>query len=66
MIGRIETGQRMSKIVKHNGVAYFCGQIGDGQTVADQTKDCLSRVEALLEESKIIAQPYPPSDYLVV
>ena len=51
MIGRIETGQRMSKIVKHNGVAYLCGQVGDGETVADQTKDCLSRVEALLEKA---------------
>ena len=48
MIKRMETGQRMSKIVKHNGVAYLCGQVGDGKTVADQTKDCLSRVEALL------------------
>ncbi|MFP3383232.1 RidA family protein [Tritonibacter scottomollicae] len=49
MIERIETGQRMSKIVKHNGVAYLCGQVGDGATVAEQTRECLSRVEALLE-----------------
>jgi enamine deaminase RidA (YjgF/YER057c/UK114 family) len=47
-ITRIETGARMSKIVKHNGVAYLCGQVGAGETVADQTRDCLSRVEALL------------------
>lgn len=51
MIERIATGQRMSKIVKHNGVAYLCGQVGDGPTVADQTRDCLSRVEALLAEA---------------
>ena len=51
MIERIETGVRMSKIVKHNGVAYLCGQVGDGATVADQTRDCLSRVEALLEKA---------------
>ncbi|SEO12675.1 Enamine deaminase RidA, house cleaning of reactive enamine intermediates, YjgF/YER057c/UK114 family [Pseudorhodobacter antarcticus] len=51
MIERIETGQRMSKIVKHNGVAYLCGQVGDGDTVADQTKDCLLRVEALLAKA---------------
>ena len=49
MIERLETGARMSKIVKHNGVAYLCGQVGDGATVADQTRDCLSRIERLLE-----------------
>ena len=51
MIERIDTGARMSKIVKHNGVAYLCGQVGDGATVADQTRDCLSRVEALLDKA---------------
>ncbi|MCR9151418.1 MAG: RidA family protein [Rhodobacteraceae bacterium] len=48
MIERIETGRRMSKIVKHGGVAYLAGQVGDGATVAEQTRDCLSRIEALL------------------
>jgi enamine deaminase RidA (YjgF/YER057c/UK114 family) len=51
MIERIETGQRMSKIVKHNGVAYLCGQVGDGVTVTEQTRDCLSRVDALLTKA---------------
>jgi enamine deaminase RidA (YjgF/YER057c/UK114 family) len=51
MIERIETGARMSKIVKHNGVAYLCGQVGDGDTVADQARDCLARVEALLSKA---------------
>ncbi|MBY6136900.1 RidA family protein [Nocardioides marinus] len=51
MIERIDTGPRMSKIVKHNGVAYLCGQVGDGATVAEQTRDCLARVEALLEKA---------------
>ncbi|UWQ08085.1 RidA family protein [Aliiroseovarius crassostreae] len=51
MIERIETGQRMSKIVKHNGVAYLCGQVGDGATVTEQTRDCLSRIDALLEKA---------------
>jgi enamine deaminase RidA (YjgF/YER057c/UK114 family) len=50
-IERIHTGQRMSKIVKHNGVAYLCGQVGDGEDVAAQTRDCLSRVDALLAEA---------------
>ena len=51
MIERIGTGQRMSKIVKHSGVAYLCGQVGEGATVTAQTEDCLSRVEALLEQA---------------
>lgn len=51
MIERIETGPRMSKVVKHNGVAYLCGQVGDGDSVAEQTRDCLSRVERLLERA---------------
>ncbi|MEC3861282.1 RidA family protein [Mesobacterium sp. TK19101] len=51
MIERMETGTRMSKIVKHNGVAYLCGQVGNGDTVTEQTRDCLSRVEALLEQA---------------
>ena len=51
MIERIETSARMSKIVKHNRVAYLCGQVGDGATVTEQTSDCLSRVDALLEKA---------------
>ena len=51
MIERIETGQRMSKIVKHNGVAYLCGQVGAGESVTEQTEDCLARVDALLEQA---------------
>jgi len=51
MIERMETGQRMSKIVRHNGVAWLCGQVGDGATVAEQTRDCLARVETLLAQA---------------
>lgn len=51
MIERIDTGQRMSKIVKYNGVAYLCGQVGDGASVSEQTRDCLSRVDALLAKA---------------
>lgn len=51
MIDRIHTSDRMSKIVKHNGVIYICGQVGAGEGVAEQTADCLSRVEALLIEA---------------
>lgn len=51
MIERLHTGERMSKIVKHNGTIYLCGQVGSGDTVAQQTRDCLSRIEALLAEA---------------
>ncbi|QMU59186.1 MAG: RidA family protein [Boseongicola sp.] len=51
MIERLQTSKRMSKIVRHNGVAYICGQVGAGDTVAEQTRDCLSRIDALLEEA---------------
>ena len=51
MIERIHTSDRMSKIVKHNGTIYLCGQVGAGDTVAEQTADCLSRVDALLQEA---------------
>ncbi|WP_050604296.1 RidA family protein [Ruegeria sp. 6PALISEP08] len=50
-ITRIETGQRMSRIVKHNGTAYLCGQVSDAATVADQTRDILAKVEDLLEKA---------------
>lgn len=43
--------QRMSKIVKHGGVVYLCGQVGDGTTVTEQTEDCLGRVDKLLREA---------------
>lgn len=50
MIDRLHTATRMSKIVKHNGVAYLCGQVGNaGDSVADQTRECLSRIEQLLQ-----------------
>ena len=51
MIERMETGERMSKIVRHNGVVYLCGQVGAGESVAEQTADCLSRVDHLLEQA---------------
>ena len=51
MIERIDTGARMSKIVKYSGTVYLCGQVGAGDTVADQTRDCLGRIEALLAKA---------------
>lgn len=51
MIERQEIGQRMSKIVKHNGTVYLCGQVGAGDSVTEQTQDCLACVDALLEKA---------------
>lgn len=52
MIERMHTGQRMSKIVKHNGTVYLCGQVGNAEdSVAEQTAECLRRVDALLAEA---------------
>lgn len=51
MIQRQEIGQRMSKIVKHNGTVYLCGQVGSGDSVTEQTQDCLARVDALLKQA---------------
>ena len=52
MIERIQVGPRMSKIVKHNGVVYLCGQVGNaGDSVTDQTRECLRRIETLLAEA---------------
>lgn len=52
MIERMQTSARMSKIVKHNGVAYLCGQVGNAEDdISDQTRECLSRIEVLLAEA---------------
>ena len=51
MIERMHTSARMSKIVKHGNTVYLCGQVGSGDTVTEQTQDCLSRVQALLVEA---------------
>ncbi len=51
MITRLQTSDRMSQIVKHNGTIYLSGQVGAGESVAEQTADCLSRVDALLQEA---------------
>ncbi len=51
MIERFHTTERASKIVKHNGVVYLSGQVAEGDTVTDQTRDCLAKVDALLAEA---------------
>jgi enamine deaminase RidA (YjgF/YER057c/UK114 family) len=51
-ITRLHTAQRMSKIVIHNETVYLCGQVGTaGDSVADQTQQCLDKIDALLAEA---------------
>jgi enamine deaminase RidA (YjgF/YER057c/UK114 family) len=50
-ITRHHTGPRMSQAVVHNATVYLAGQVGEGATVADQTRDCLAKVDALLAET---------------
>ncbi|MRI33850.1 hypothetical protein EOPP23_12720 [Endozoicomonas sp. OPT23] len=52
-IERIGSTHRMSKIVKHNNTIYLCGQTaGEAQwDIAEQTRQCLKKVEDLLEEA---------------
>jgi enamine deaminase RidA (YjgF/YER057c/UK114 family) len=51
-IARKHTNQRMSQIVIHGDTVYLAGQVGDPRhSVADQTRDALARVDALLVEA---------------
>ncbi|RBP84669.1 RidA family protein [Marinomonas rhizomae] len=52
-IERMEVGQRMSRIVKHNETVYLCGQVGaDANTdITEQTKTMLDKVDVLLEQA---------------
>ncbi|MBA5761333.1 RidA family protein [Vibrio sp. 404] len=53
MIERQETKQRMSRIVKHNGTIYLCGQVAaDANTgITEQTQTMLDKVDTLLEQA---------------
>jgi len=52
-IERLETKQRMSRIVKHNGVIYLCGQVCADATkdITEQTQTMLDKVDNLLEQA---------------
>jgi len=49
-IERQETKQRMSRIVKHNGTIYLCGQVAADATkdITEQTQTMLDKVDELL------------------
>ncbi len=50
-ITRHHTNQRMSQIVQHGDTIYLAGQVGTaGASVAQQTQDCLDKIDALLAE----------------
>ena len=50
IIERLETKARMSRIVKHNGTVYLCGQVcaDASKGISEQTQTMLNKVEALL------------------
>ncbi len=51
-IARHHTSKRMSQIVIHGDTIYLAGQVGTpGASVAQQTRDCLEAIEALLAEA---------------
>ncbi|GAB3475162.1 RidA family protein [Marinomonas epiphytica] len=52
-IERLEVGQRMSRIVKHNGTIYLCGQVAADANagIEEQTSTMLAKVEALLDQA---------------
>ena len=48
-ITRIGTGPRMSEAACYNGIVWVAGQMGrPGDTVAEQTRTCLSEVDRIL------------------
>jgi len=53
MIERMQTKQRMSRIVKHNGTIYLCGQVCKDaeQGIKEQTETMLEKVDELLQEA---------------
>ena len=53
LIERIETKKRMSRIVKHNGTIYLCGQVCKDaeQGIKGQTESMLEKVDTLLEQA---------------
>lgn len=53
VIERLETAQRMSRIVKHNGTVYLCGQVCKDSTkeIGEQTSSMLEKVSDLLEQA---------------
>jgi len=52
-IERIDSTQRMSRIVKHNQTVYLCGQTAcdPAWDIAEQTQRCLEKIDDLLVQA---------------
>ncbi len=52
-ITRMETQQRMSRIVIHNDTIYLCGQVASdaNKDIKEQTQTMLDKVDALLKQA---------------
>jgi len=51
-IKRLDIGPRMSQAVVHNGLVWLAGQVGNpGDSVTDQTKVILEKIEKLLADA---------------
>lgn len=54
MIQRIDTNERMSQVVIHGNTVYLAGQVAfgaPGESVSNQTKNTLDRIDELLEKA---------------
>jgi enamine deaminase RidA (YjgF/YER057c/UK114 family) len=54
-IERLHCGPRMSQVVIHDKTVYLAGQVAahaEGKNVAEQTREILSLIDALLAEAK--------------
>ncbi len=51
-ITRFNAGPRMSEAVAFNGIVWLAGQVGTpGDSVADQTRQCLAEVDRILGQA---------------
>ncbi len=52
-ITRMETTNRMSRIVIHNNTVFLCGQVADNadESIGPQTENMLAKVDALLDQA---------------
>ena len=51
-ITRFNVGPRMSEAVAFNGIVWLAGQVGTpGDSVADQTRQCLAEVDRILGQA---------------
>ena len=52
-IERIHQTDRMSRIVKHNGTVYLCGQVANTRTgdIQVQTQETLDKIDDLLQQA---------------